>query len=62
MNLIFELPHISCLYLKSTPLARGYKFYRKKLTAALKKLKFLDDRPVQEIDHRICEAWVRGGP
>jgi hypothetical protein len=24
-------------------------------------LKFLDDRPVQEIDHRLSEAWLAGG-
>ena len=50
------------MYLKATPFSRGFKNYRKRLIAALKKLKFLDDRPVQEIDHRIYEAWVKGGP
>ena len=38
---------MTCLYLKATPLARGYKYYRKTLIAGLKKLKFLDDRPIQ---------------
>lgn len=38
--------NVSCLYLKATPLARGFRNYRKKFIAAMKKLKFLDDRPV----------------
>lgn len=48
--------NLSCLYLKATPLARGLKNYRKRLIAGLKKLKFLDDRPVLEQDHRLSEG------
>ena len=48
--------------MKSTPLSRGFKNYRKKFIASLPQLKFLDDRPVQEVDHRLAEAWVKGGP
>jgi len=49
------------LTLKLTPFARGFKNYRKRVIAALKDIKFFDDRPVQDIDHRLCEAWVEGG-
>lgn len=38
--------HLHCLYLKATPLSQSFRNYRKKLIAALKGLKFLDDRPV----------------
>lgn len=31
------------------------------MIAALINLKFFDDRPVQESDHRICQAWLKGG-
>lgn len=47
---------LGCLYLKATPLAKGFKNYRKKFIASLKKLRFLDDRPVIEQDHRLSEG------
>lgn len=47
--------------MKNTPLTKSYKNYRKKLTAALPKLQYLDDRPVKEVDHRLAVAWVKGG-
>lgn len=54
--IFFKLKGLTCLYLKSTPLNRGMKNYRKKLIAGLLRLKFLDDRPVQEEDHRLAEG------
>ncbi len=42
--------------MKSTPLNRGLKNYRKRLIGKLKKLKFLDDRPVLAEDHRLAEG------
>jgi hypothetical protein len=55
-NQVVKNKHVSCLYLKATPLARGFRNYRKKLIAAMKKLKFLDDRPVLDKDHRLSEG------
>ena len=55
-NQIILNKHVGCLYLKATPLARGFRNYRKKFIAALKNLKFLDDRPVLEKDHRLSEG------
>jgi hypothetical protein len=52
---------ITCLSAKATPFSRGFKSYRKSIIAVLPALKFLDDRPVQEIDHRLSEAWLAGG-
>jgi hypothetical protein len=43
---VIKNKNVSCLYLKATPIARGFRNYRKKIISALKKLKFLDDRPV----------------
>jgi hypothetical protein len=49
------------LNLKSTPFARGLMNYRKNMIAILSSLKFFDDRPVLETEHRIFEAWLDGG-
>lgn len=48
--------------MKHTPISKTYKNYRKKLICSLKKLKYLDDRAIKDIDHRLAEAWVKGGP
>lgn len=48
--------------MKNTLLSKACKNYRKRLTASLKLLKYLDDRPIKEIDHRLAEAWIKGGP
>lgn len=53
---------MTCINMKNTLLSKYHKNYRKKLTCHLKKLTFLDDRPVKVIDHRLAEAWMRGGP
>jgi dynein assembly factor 1 len=35
--------------------------YRKRLTAGIKTLAYLDDRPVFEIERLAANAWVEGG-
>jgi len=54
--------------LKNTPLCNTFKNYRKRLIYKLKKLKFLDNRPVLQSDHKLAEgmlfinsAWIEGG-
>lgn len=31
------------------------------MIAGLKDLTYLDDRPVKQVDHEACEAWLEGG-
>ena len=45
--------NINCLFLQQTPLVRNLKHYRKRLVSQLPALKFLDDRPVSQQDHRL---------
>ena len=35
--------------------------YRKSLARGLPKLYYLDDRPVNEIERKMADAWIRGG-
>ena len=42
-------------------MSRGFKNYRKRFTAKLTKLKFLDDRAVFDKERRLAEAWASGG-
>lgn len=55
------MPILACLYLKSNPCVREFKNYRKRLIGYVSTLKFLDDRPVQENERRVSEAWIRDG-
>jgi hypothetical protein len=58
---LLSLGTLSCLNLKATPFARGFKNYKKHVIAGCANLKFLDDRPVQQAEHRLCEAFIKGG-
>jgi hypothetical protein len=35
--------------------------YRKRLTAGMKSLAYLDDRPVFEVERLAADAWAIGG-
>jgi|JI6StandDraft_1071083.scaffolds.fasta_scaffold02593_21 dynein assembly factor 1 len=53
LTLLSQLPELAVLYLKNTPLARGFKNYRKRFVSSLEKLKFLDERPVNSSERRL---------
>lgn len=55
------MPELTVLYLRNTPVARGFKNYRKRFVAGLPKLKFLDERPVTTNERRLSDAWAKGG-
>lgn len=55
------MPELTVLYLRNSPIARGFKNYRKRFVSSMPKLKFLDDRPVTSNERRLCEAWSKGG-
>ena len=45
------------LYMKETKFSRGINNYRKEVIFNMKKLSFLDDRPVTEQERLLVEAW-----
>lgn len=55
------LPNIACLYMGRNPLCDSIAGYRKRMVAALSGAKFLDDRPITELEKRLAIAWLRGG-
>lgn len=57
LDTIKELPDLRCLYLSGNPLVSKIKNYRKTVVAMLRKLTYLDDRPVFEVERRCAEAW-----
>lgn len=61
LEVLQGMPELTCLYLRNTPLVRSVKNYRKLFVSSLKKLKFLDERPVMENERRLAEAWAKGG-
>jgi dynein assembly factor 1 len=55
------LPDLQCLYYTGNPGARTIKQYRKRCIGALKKLKYLDERPIFEDERATSEAFCTGG-
>lgn len=62
MDFFFQFQHLLCFYFKGNPGIRKIKMYRKKMINGFKKLRYLDDRPVKEIDRIASEAYCNGGP
>lgn len=56
-----NLPEIECLYLHHNSCSRGLKDFRRRLISSLKRLRWLDERPVTELERVGCEAWAWGG-
>lgn len=56
-----QLQSLTALYLKGNPCIRHISKYRKTLTANIRNLNYLDDRPVFEIERLAANAWLRGG-
>lgn len=52
---------LRALYLKGNPCQRHMSMYRKNLTAHLKNLNYLDDRPVFDSERIFADAWLQGG-
>lgn len=55
------LDNLLCLYLKGNPCVRKITTYRKRLTAGMKNLHYLDDRPIFEVERLAADAWAQGG-
>ena len=49
------------LFLKDTKFSRGVPSYRKETICRVKKLTFLDERPVTSDERMMAEAWKSGG-
>ena len=58
LEVLRDMPNLSCLYLQGNPVVNKVRNYRKRLIAMLPNLKYLDDRPVFENDRRCAEAFV----
>lgn len=61
MPFFVNIQSLRALYLKGNPCQRHMSMYRKNLTANLKNLNYLDDRPVFESERIFADAWLRGG-
>jgi dynein assembly factor 1 len=48
------------LYLQGNPIIAEVDSYRKTVVARCKGLTYLDDRPVEPRERRLCEAWAEG--
>ncbi|XP_043227541.1 dentin sialophosphoprotein-like [Amphibalanus amphitrite] len=56
-----SMKELRVLYLVGNPGLRTIKDYRRIMTVGIKKLSYLDERPVFDKDRACAEAWARGG-
>lgn len=61
LEILSRLPNLGILSLKENNLIRQIANYRKVLVCRLTSLKYLDDRPISEVDRQAFEAWETGG-
>lgn len=56
-----KTPDVECLYLHHNACSRELKDYRRRVISGCKKLRFLDQRPVFDLERVGAEAWADGG-
>ncbi|KAF0296982.1 Dynein assembly factor 1, axonemal [Amphibalanus amphitrite] len=56
-----SMKELRVLHLVGNPGLRTIKDYRRIMTVGIKKLSYLDERPVFDKDRACAEAWARGG-
>lgn len=55
------LPQLASLYMMGNPVTEQILQYRRTMIANISGLKFLDDRPVKQVDKEAAIAWFIGG-
>ncbi|KAJ3105390.1 Dynein assembly factor 1, axonemal [Phlyctochytrium planicorne] len=61
MDVFADMPELTVLNLMHNPVIGKVKNYRKTMISRVKKLTFLDDRPVFDKERLQAEAWFAGG-
>ncbi|KFG64338.1 leucine rich repeat-containing protein [Toxoplasma gondii TgCatPRC2] len=61
IELLRQVPGLTCLYFHGNPVIRKLSYYRKRIVAGLPGLRYLDDRPIKPMERQASEAWVNGG-
>eukprot|EP00762_Andalucia_godoyi_P004401 ANDGO_08188.mRNA.1 Leucine-rich repeat-containing protein ODA7 len=61
LDTLVRMENLSVLYLVGNPVVNNIRHYRKTLISRIKKLHYLDDRPVSDEERLACEAWASGG-
>ena len=55
------MQELLCLYVKGNPSLRMINGFRREMISNMKKLYYLDDRPITEIERAGIEAFKEGG-
>ena len=68
LDVFVKMPSVACITLKNNPfgiiidkVVRSFPNYRRRFGGFIPTLKYLDDKPINEGERRMSEAWVREG-
>jgi dynein assembly factor 1 len=56
-----RLPNIAVVYMQNNDFTKKISHYRKAIISKIPTMKYIDDKPVFEDEHRYALAWARGG-
>lgn len=55
------MPNIAVVYMQNNEFTKKVSHYRKTIISRIPAIKYIDDKPVFEDEHRFALAWARGG-
>lgn len=68
LDIFVRMPSVACITLKNNPFGnviviavRSFPNYRRRFSGFIPTLKYLDDKPINDGERRMSEAWVREG-
>ena len=61
LGVLKDVGRLAAVYLKGNPMVKTTKHYRKTVITTITNIRYLDERPVFDMERHTAEAWAIGG-